>query len=328
MDNAELHRAIESSDLAPVYLIHGPENFLRREAVRMLLAAARERDIDTSEPEPRDVDITSLLDDLRTPGLFAAARMVIVDDASALIAGAADLLAAYAEHPGANATLVLAAETIDGRKKGMKALLKKAASVECPAVRPYEVPAWCVRRARGHGKPMDSAAARLLVDLAGTNLGQIDGQIEALATYCHDKPRIASEDVMNLVGGDHARTVWELVRAISERAPKTALGALNRLVREPKVTPSWIIGSLARESRDLWRTKRLVDEGCSPGEIQTRLGKPQWLVRRILQATERVDQKRLRANYRRILQADVDTKTGAGSDEWILEALVVRLCAT
>lgn len=326
MNTFELARSLESEKLAPVYVINGPESFTRIEALRILRADAGRRNADIVEPEPEQVEAATLLDDLRTPSLFAASRLVIVDGADNLISQSAGLLCAYAEKPASSATLALAAGNADARKKDVKALLAKSAVVECPALRPYDVPAWCVQRAKLHGKALDGTAAKLMVELAGVALGQLDGRIQALVAYCRDKPRIRSEDVMDLVGGDHTRTVWELARAVTTRAPAAAIQALDRLLREPRVTSSWILASLARESRDISRTRRLHDAGCSAADIAKRLGKPLWLAKRLSQAAQSADPKSLERNCRLLLEADRDSKTGVARDEWILESLVLRLC--
>jgi len=274
-----------------------------------------------------NVAAADLLDDLRTPSLFAPKRLVIVDRAQALIAESAETLIAYADNPGARAILVLVADALDARKKGVKKLLGKSVAVACAAVKPWEVPRWCSARARFHGKRLDPPAAKLLVDLVGPGLGQLDGQIQALAAYCRERERIGDRDVADLVGGDHARTVWELAKAISAHSTAAALRALERLLREPKVTPSWIVGSLAREARDLWRVRRMLDERRPPAEIERGLGKPGWLVKRLIGGAHQTDARRLQKNYRLLLQADVDSKTAAAPDAWLLQTLVLRLCA-
>jgi len=326
MNIAALERSLESGTLKPVYVIYGPEGFLRGEALRLIKQATEGEETAVSEPEAAHLDSAGLLDDLRTPALFAPKRLLIVDDAQAFITESGEILAGYAARPAPNATLVLLAESLDRRKKSVKALLKKVARVECPLVKSGAIPSWCIARARIHGKRLEPAAAKLLVDLAGTSLGQLDRHIQGLAVYCNERDAISSRAVADLVGGDHARTVWELVRAITARSAADALRALNRLLREPKVTTPWIIGALARESRDMWQVKDLVEQGHSADEIQTRLGKPAWLIQRIMKNVGGIHRSRLKSNHRLLLQADVDSKTGGSGDAWILEALVLRLC--
>ena len=328
MNLSELQRSMTSGGLQPVYLVYGPEDFLRGEALRLIrqVAASRDKNSDILELDGAEVEPGRLFDELRTPGLFAPTRLIILESASPLLYEASDLFLAYVKKPASNATLALVAESVDGRRKGIKEFTKKAVAIECAAMKAREVPAWCITRARLHGKQMDPTAARLLVDLAGANLGPLDGHIQGLAAYCRERRKITATDVSDLVGGDPARTVWDLVRAIAARSAATALRALDRLLREPKTTPSWIVACLARDTRDLWQVKLLSERGCREDEIQTRLGKPTWLVRRLIETARDVSIEQLRANHRLLLEADVDSKTGGASDSWILESLVVRLC--
>jgi len=326
----ELERSLAAGPLQPVYLVYGPERFLRAEAVRLIREALlREAEnTDIMELDAADIEPARLFDDLRTPPLFAPKRLLIVEPAAQLLVIAADLIVEYMKKPTATAALILVAESVDGRRKGMKALLQNAAAVECPAMKQRELPAWCVSRARFHGKRMEPAAARLLVDLAGANLGRLDGHLQSLAAFCRERQRITSADVSDLIGGDHAQTVWELARAISARSSATALRALDRLFREPRTRPLWIIAALARETRDLWQARCMLERGCDAAHIRKRLGKPEWLVRRILQSIRNSTAERLRADYGLLLQADMDCKTGGGSDDWIVERLVLQLCGS
>ena len=327
MNLSDLQRALESDGLRAVYLVHGPETFLRTEAVQLICKAALSQadDTDILELDGGEVEPCSLLDDLRTPGLFAPRRLLIVENSGSLLANAGDLLLAYVEKPASGSSLVLVTESVDARKKGMKKLLQKTVAVACPTPKQRELPSWCIGRARMHGKRMDPGAARMLVDLAGENMGRLDGHLEALTAYCRERQRITAKDVSDLIGGDHARTVWELVRAISARSPATALRALNRLLRDG-TKPPWIIAALAHETRLLWHVKSLLDRGRSAAHIQEHLGKPDWLVRRILQTVRNASTERLRANHGLLLQADMQCKTGQGSDRWIVENLVLQLC--
>jgi len=328
MDATALEKSLKSHKPGSVYVIHGPEGFLRAEALRLIRAAieAAGTPPESIRIDPEGLDPRALLDDLRTPSLFAPSRLIIVDRAATLIDQAGDLLAAYAEKPSSSATLILLADSLDRRKKAVKAVLSRATAVECPAMNRRSLPAWCIARARLHGKRMDSSAARLLADLAGTNLGHLDGQIDGLAAFCKDRPGITSRDVSELVGGDHARDVWEIVRATTARSPAQALKALDRLRREPRFFPPVVLASLAREMRDLRRAKRALQRGGSPADLQRVLGKPDWLVRRFIQTVQGVPEARLRANCRLLLDADVAAKTGGGPDWWILESVILKLC--
>ncbi len=328
MNVAALEKSLKSGGPKAVYLIQGPEAFFRREALSLIRKAvtgdgdaADIRELEAEKLDPRD-----LLDDLRTPGLFAARRLIIVENADLLLRDTGDLLLRYAERPATNATLVLVATRLDARRKAVKVIMQKAVAVECPAMRQRELMSWCINRARRLGKRLRPDAARLLLDLAGRNLGQLDGQIGSLAAYCDRRAEITAEDVSNLVGGDHARDVWEIVRATTARSPTAALRALHRLRREPRSSPTAVIGSLGREVRDMWIVKRLLDAGWPKTEVQDRVLKPDWVFAAIVRTVKGVKEAELRVNHRRVLNADVECKTTSRTNWWVVERLVLELC--
>ena len=327
MDVATLERSLESSDPKPVYVVHGPEPFLRREAEALIRKASSQRgETDVRKLDAEELDARELIDNLRTPGLFAAKRLVIVDNADLLFKEAADLLLAYVKKPAANATLVLMASALDARRKGVKAIMHGAVSVECPMMRTGQLIGWCINRAQRHGKRLRPDAAKLLVASAGRNLGQLDGLISALTAYCAERPNIAAEDVSALAGADRARADWEIAQATVDRTPLEALRALHRVRREPRTSPGWVIASLSRRFRDMWRAKQLLGAKQSSQAVQQRPGKQNWAFASMLKTVKEFSESELRANCRRLLHADLECKTAGRTDWGIVERLILELC--
>ena len=327
MDIASFEKLISASGPPPLALIAGPERFFRAEAVRLIKEAAG--DADVVEFEPTQGDTRALLDDLRTPSLFAPRRVVLVDGAEGVIAAQGELLADYAVRPASNAHLVLIVERMDARKKAAKALLSRdtVVLVECAALREREVPAWCTTRAHIAGKRMDISAARLLVELAGANLGRLDGQINSLAAYSGKRKTITRRDVEDLVGGDHARKVWELTDAVMNRDPAKALKAFDRIAREPRSGEFTLVPALAAKLRDMLAVKRMTDAGESPDTIRAALHRHPYVIKLLQQAVRETTLHELAVKYRLLLEADVDLKTLPNRERrWIAERLIFRLC--
>jgi len=327
MDIQSLERSLKSSGPRPVYVIRGEDPFLRQEALALIKrAASRDGDCDVREVDAEGLDVRELLDALHTPGLFAERRLVILDHADKIFPAGAETLLGYLRRPAANATLVLMAESLDARRKGVKAVLQKAACVECRQIRAGRVAAWCMARAQRHGKRLRPEAARLLVESAGNNLGRLDGHLAALAAYCGDRPTIEPEDVAALVGGDRTWAVWEIAQATIDRAPLRALRAVHRLKLEPRSSPTWVVASLGRRLRDLWRTRELLDAGHPPEEVQHILDKEAWEFRTILRDARRFQEGALREACRRVLEADLECKTMGRTDWVVVERLILELC--
>jgi DNA polymerase III subunit delta len=331
------------SGLKPVYVIFGPEEYFRAQALRMLRERAEAEKMDISEPGTEELDPRRFFDELRTPSLFAPSRMVIVEHAEPLFGAPLKDLLAYAAKPSQRTALVLAAEELKAKsaKRGGRktqdeaeetraispvALLKKAVAVECPLLTRRELPAWCVARARELGKRMDFAATNMLIELAGQNLGQLNEQIKSLATFSKEGPSITGKMVSELVGGDHMRSIWEFITAVSERKAAAALKSLDRLMRDGDISSSGIIGFLATEVRRMLTVKRMQEQRMPVAEIARATRMQPWLVEKTARSAREVSYNELRRRLRLLVRADANIKTGAIQDEWGMERLTMEMC--
>lgn len=343
MNLSELAAHLKSDGLGPIYIVHGPEAFTRAEALAALKAAA------AKEKPPRDVteldgpetDAMKLSDDLRTPSLFAPSRIVIVDGAGALFGAGLKHLDTYAQKPSSRNTLVLTDEQMkpkntrrrptkgsdDGASASAgKTLMKKAVVVDCPILGRRDLPTWCMAQAQAYGKKMDFPAARDLIDVVGFSLGQLDGKIQALAAFCKDRPRITADDVTQLTSSDHARTIWDLIQNVIEQKPRQALEALNRLLEHGDAAPLQILPMLSREIRIVRTVQRLSKQRLSPAQIAQQTGAKPWALERAMALARRLNESRVHDMLTLCGDADMELKTSQGSDLWIMERLVMKLC--
>jgi len=84
-------RSLPGSD-ARILILHGKDEFLRAmhtDAARAALAG-RGIEADVVRYDGASASLADILDDCRSPGLLAGHRMVIVDNAEALVADKAD----------------------------------------------------------------------------------------------------------------------------------------------------------------------------------------------------------------------------------------------
>jgi DNA polymerase-3 subunit delta len=347
---SELAGHLEKAELDPVYLVFGPEDFLRGEAVRLIRekAARGKEPCDIAELDATEGDPRKLLDELRTPSLFAPRRLALIENARLLFEPTVEPLLRYVEQPAPRTTLVLIAGEMrkSARKPPKKPrkeptkpapaskpaahtkeqLLRKITAVECPIVSQKRLADWCIQRARALGKPMAPDAAELLADMIGTNLGELDGQVRNLIAYSKERPRITEKDVSDLCSADRLWRTWELTEAILARRTPAALRALDRILRDGE-KPVRILGAIGRDLRRLIVVKQLARQRLNQAEIAQRSRTPPWLVRQLLDKNQRRTIAELKLMMHQVLEADLECKTGAGRDTWILERLVLRASA-
>jgi len=218
-------------------------------------------------------------------------------------AGDVAVLEEYVKEPEPRTTLAFVAADVDRTRRLYKALHKQATIVECwglkgvkdgkPDLRQVARTAeTLVRQAvTDAGQQIDSGAARLIAERAGTDIATLRGDVERLLLYTAGKSKIDLKDVQEVVSAETAQDDWAVTTAIQRGDTAAALRQLG-LALESGGVPYMILGQLA------------------------------WFVREKLAA---FDPRRVPAAVDALFRTDVDLKSSGGDPRVLLERLVVEL---
>jgi DNA polymerase-3 subunit delta len=199
---------------------------------------------------------------------------------------------------------VFVASDVDRSKKLFKALQKSATIIECWGLKgardakvdlrhANRVAEQLVRQAvTDAGQQIDPAAARLVAERAGTDIGTLRGDVERLLLYAAGKPKIDVKDVQEVVSAESAQDDWAVTNAIQRGDTAEALRQLG-LAMEGGGVSYQILGQLA------------------------------WFVRERLPGA---DVRRVPAAIEALFRTDLELKSSGGDPRVLLERLVVELC--
>jgi DNA polymerase III subunit delta len=219
--------------------------------------------------------------------------------------GDADVLEAYVTAPESRNVLVFVANDVDRTRRLYKTIQKHATIVECwglkgakdarldlrQVARTAEA---LVRQAVADaGQQIDSAAARLVAERAGTDIATLRGDVDRLLLYAAGKSKIDLKDVQEVVSAETAQDDWAVTTAIQRGDTAEALRQI----------------ALALES------------GSVPYMILGQLG---WFVREKLPAA---DPRRVPAAVEALFRTDIELKSSGGDPRVLLERLVAELCS-
>jgi len=263
-------------DLGTLYVVHGDEGFLKRE----VLAALRQRAFGET---PDDGAIAThagdkaafadVMDELETIPFFSPRRMVIVENGDPFVTKYRTLLEKRIENLPAKGILVLDVKTWAANTRLAK-MTPDSGNLACKAQPPYKMPQWCVDWAKTrHGKQLALAAAQLLVELVGPEMGLLDQELAKLSIYVGAKPKIEAEDVDRLVGSSRSESTWKIFDAIGQGNAREALGILDRLFEQGE-EPMRMLGAFAMQLRRLAQATRLATQGLSLSAALQQVGVP------------------------------------------------------
>lgn len=218
---------------------------------------------------------------------------------------------------------------LDGEVSKSNALLKEiSAKADIRLYAPLkgmQLESWAKKRVAAAGGTISEEALKSLVQLVGSDLWVMKGEIEKLVLYAGDRA-IETEDVQKLVGLSREASIFTLVDAVVEGRLNLANQSMNEML-ESGAAPAYLLVMLARQLRLVVRAKELKNAGQSENAIQGALGLADFPFRKTLEQASRYSMVRLRDFYHRLLDTDMAIKTGRYDDELALTILVSELCS-
>lgn len=327
MKPEELERAIDKGETAPLYFIYGEEEFLLERAVQRLLGklvAPDFRDFNFSQYFGKECRAGQVIEDAMTLPMFAERRVIHVKRAEELTAEALELFTAYLAAPAKSCCILFQAAKIDLRRKFFAELKKADLLVEFKKLRDESLPGFVSREAEACGKRIEPAVAELLVYYTGNNLRELVSQLEKLAAFSGDRPRITVDDVRALASDTKTDTVFELANAMGSRDLGRAHRQLQMLLRDADA-PYMLIGALARHFRQLCLIREMQDQGSGKNEIGKRLKISPYFLDGMLTQARRFKLDEFPEIFSRLHEADVGIKSG-GRQTTLLEMLLYAVC--
>jgi DNA polymerase-3 subunit delta len=311
----------------PVYVLHGHEAFLKRQA----LAALDSLLLADADPEfartviPGNVaNWSTVRSDLDTLPFLSPRRVVVIDQADPFVTQYRPVLEKYVAEPAKNGVLILDVKTWPTTTKLAK-LVPDAATIVCKTPAAQGLTRWATNWAKsGHGKKLDADAAGWLIELAGPEMGLLDQEIAKLAVYVGDRPAVTREDVDEMVGRGRAAETFKIFEAIGAGKPAEALAILNRLMEQGE-EPLAVLGAFSWQLRKMAAAARLHRAGKSLPQAIADAGF-QWGRDRVETQMRHLGRRRLDMLFDWLLEANLAMKsTGEFDDRLILERLLVRL---
>jgi len=253
-----------------IVILHGKDAFTMHERVRRFHQAlvAAHGEVSRFDFDGATARLVDVLDELRTFGLLATHKLIVVDKADQFVAGEETrrALERYAENPMQEATLVLRSEA--WRAGNLDKLVAKVGAVlKCEPPDAATAAAWCAKRAdKEHGIAVEDAAVDALVERVGTDLARLDTELAKFAAYLASEPegkrRVTRALVTALTGQSREEAAWEVQEAVLSGRASTAVRKVRELVEISQAPEQLIIWSLVDLSRKLHDAARLLAEGA------------------------------------------------------------------
>ena len=318
---------IKMGQLKNVYLLYGTEDYLKRQYRDKLKHALVEPNdtMNFSAYEGKDINPKELIDLSETLPFFKEKRMILVEN-SGFFKNSCDDLAEYMSQVPESTCFVFVEEEVDKRSKLFKAASRAGSAVEFETPKEDMLIRWILGRIQREGKKITQSVMQLFLSKTGSDMENIDKELEKLICYTLDKTEISAADVEAICTGQTENKIFEVIDAISAKNQKKALDLYYDLLAL-KEAPMRILFLIARQFQNLLLIKSMSAKGYPAVSIAKTAGMPSFAVQKNLRQAGAFKINQLKEAIEDCGQAEEDVKTGRMADQLAVELLIVKYSA-
>jgi DNA polymerase-3 subunit delta len=211
------------------------------------------------------------------------------------------------------------------------AVVKSATGADWALVKLFDLPTgatlvrWIRARAKAEHGEMSLEAAQALAEVEDDPRA-LGNEITKLLTYVNFARPVELEDVQTLTPAGGEAIIWNMVDAIGQRRGPAAQRELHKLLEGSE--PLYILSMIVRQYRLLLQVREMLNERKSQADIAAALKMSTYPVGKISGQARNFKVEDLEQIYRRLLEYDVEIKTGRIAAEAALDSLVGALTSS
>lgn len=258
MKYLEFTNSLRAGKLAPVYFFSGEETGLIDEGVELVLnklVTPELRDFNYDVFYANEVTAKRVLDIVRSYPMMAAYRVVLVREVHKMSPSDLHALAEYVKRPSPTTHLILTQRDKSSSKKGLDAMRKASAYVECRPLYDNHVVPWIQEYVKRLGRQISPEAAQFLAIEVGNSIHALKSELEKIQIYIGATPLITLEHAQHVAGTRREFSVYSLQEALAGKNLSHALRIVEELAVNTSITA--VVSSLARYFNHLYLAKAL-----------------------------------------------------------------------
>ena len=277
-----LQEDIKNQDFKQVYLLYGEENYLKQQYKEKLKKALVQEDdsMNFSMFEGKKTEPKAIIDLAETMPFFADRRVIFLEDTGFFKNQCGDLPEYMAELPE-YICMVFIENDVDKRNRMYKAVKKYGRAVEFGVQDSNTIMRWVLGMMKREGKKITQKDMELFLSKTGTDMGNIERELEKLLCYTMDREIITAQDIENVCTTQITNHIFDMIRAVTEKNQKKALDLYYELLalKEP---PMRILFLLARQFNLIMQVKELSKCGYDQSQIAKKAGIQPFVVKNYL----------------------------------------------
>ncbi len=321
----QLQADIKSGQFKPVYLLYGEERYLRRQyRDRLMKALCADGDtMNTHFYEGKNIPVGQVIDLAETLPFLAEHRVIFLSN-SGLFSSGGEQMAEYLASPNETCVFIFDENEVDKRSKLYKTVNTIGYACEFKLQDTDTLKRWVASSLAREGKKIRESTVQLFLSKTGTDMSNIEMELEKLICYCYDREVIEDADVEAVCSTRVTGHIFDMVDAISNGQSRRALDLYYDLIalKEP---PMRILYLIARQCNILLQVKELKSHGQDNRSIASRVGIPPFAVNKHIAQSSKFSEATLRRALRKCAETEEAVKSGRMNDRMSVEILILTV---
>ncbi len=321
----QINEDIRQQHFRQVYLLYGQERYLRRQyRDKLQKALCQEGDtMNTHFFEGKDVSVEEIVDLAETLPFFADRRVIFITD-SGLFKSGGEKMAEYLSNPSESAYFVFTESEVDKRSKLYKAVQSKGYAAEFAEQDERTLARWAAGILGRENLRITENTVQLFLGKTGTDMENIQMELEKLICYCMGREVVTEEDVEAVCTVRISNHIFDMINAIAAGQQRQALELYYDLLalKEP---PMRILFLIARQCNMLLQVKELAAKGFDSRTIASKIGVPPFVAGKYLGQAAKFRPAALRGAVEKCVEAEEAVKTGRLNDRMSVEILILSV---
>lgn len=322
-----LTKDLASSKFVPVFLFHGPEEFLIEQAVdltRKKYLSRADEDFNLDIVYGSEVDGARIINLASAYPMLAPMRVVIVREFDRLAPRQIELVGKYCTRASKSTCLILSATHVDLRRKGYTEIKANGYVMEFKTLYDNRVPEWIQQHCQQRQLEISVEAVRLLHASIGNSLRALATEINKLTLLLKGRTRIEVADVEQVVGVSRQFNIFELCNAVGTRKLGPAMQIARRML-ELGEAPTVIIYMLGRHITILMKVKELIRKHQPELQIAKEVGVNQFFIKDYINQQQNYSMTDLQSAIQFLLDADIKMKTSYQKANLVMDLLLYQI---
>lgn len=318
---------LKTGQLKRVYLLYGEEAYLKKQYRDKLRNALIQPDdtMNYAYYEGKDVNVREVIDLAETLPFFAERRLITLENTGWFKNASAEFAEYLKEMPETTSMIFVESE-VDKRGKLYKALQSVGRAVELSKQDEGTLIRWIAADVKKEQKQITERTVRHFLNKVGTDMENIQKELEKLFCYTLDKDVITVEDVEAICTTQITNQIFDMVHAVAAKRQKQALDYYYDLLalKEP---PMRILFLLTRQFKQLLEVKEMAGKGYAKNEIASKVGLHPFVVGKYQEQAKSFSAKELRTILEESVELEESVKTGNLTDTLGVELFIIKNAA-